>query len=165
MAGPFSIARVPAGLLELLSMKGPGKLPENLAPELRSIVNVTELYAADLRRSATAQFSAAAAGYNANVNSTIPAGEIWVVVNITVAFNGGAGTAAQFAPAYSSPNGIVQILAPYVTAAASEIPLAGAHFGFGQLVLPPGYSFGTHNRIATAVPLMFARCDYYRLLL
>jgi hypothetical protein len=152
---PFTIQRLPVGLLDMLAMKGSGETPHLLSDRIQGTVNLNELYFAQIQIQV-------ATGATSNVNATdrwllptspIPSNEIWVVRSFTCAWTTGAGTTGTYNPmivrrgfAGLSAQSLVQG-AP-VTVAASSNGIAFARFPPWELFYP-GDNFGAWFQVGT----------------
>ena len=78
-----AINRLPRGYLGLLSAKTMGNTPDRLSDELRSIIDLTEFYRADVPPAVefTTQAGVTAAGSVAAVD--VPDGELWFIYAIS----------------------------------------------------------------------------------
>lgn len=145
---PFTIQRLPVGLLDMLAMKGSGETPSLLADKIQGTVNLNELYFAQIQIQV-------ATGATPNVSATdrylmttppIPSNEIWVVRSFSCFWSTGVGVSGTFAPivvrrgfAGLSAQSLVQG-AP-VSVAASSNGCAFARFPPWELFYP-GDNFG-----------------------
>jgi hypothetical protein len=83
VAGPFTIQRLPKGLLDFLSMKGSGQTPTELESALRSVIDTTPLYLADRQASLitnTGNIVADGTQAFASTVGTVPNGEVWMPI-------------------------------------------------------------------------------------
>jgi hypothetical protein len=169
VAGPFTIQRIPKGLLDFLSMKGTGQTPAELEPRLSSVIDTTILYMAERQAGLiTNTGNIAADGTNFFVSSigTVPDGEVWIPVYASVNRDAAGLTAgnnftiqlqaklAQF-PTVTFP-GVATVLSP-----------AGGHLGVGfepSFLMQPGdrFSIKTGGTYAATNALTF-NLFYYRL--
>lgn len=90
MADPLTIQRYPRGLLDLLGSKSNGQNPVQLAQVVAPVIDVSALYQFDLVEQRAATTNAAnlpgAWGVTGS-NLTVPAGELWLVHNLSLAAN------------------------------------------------------------------------------
>lgn len=169
MAGPFTIQRLPKGLLDFLAMKGSGQTPTELEDRLRSVIDTTPLYLADRQAGLiTSTPNIAADGQNFFVSTigTVPNGEVWLPIVASVQRDPGGLTAgndyqfwlaakvAQF-PTVIFPGPSGRCLSP-----------GGGYNGyaFDRLVMQPGdrFSIFTQGTYAGTNALVF-NLWYYRL--
>lgn len=164
MAGQFDIQRVARGLLDMLAMKSTGSTPVQLAPFMQSTVDVLELYLQDNRLVSNPSVSSPTAGYN--TGSTVPAGELWIVNNISVLTQTAAGGPFTFCPAYASPLGQAFTLGNYVTMPTGQNVRNGWQLERMQLILGPNWQTGCYFHTMTGLPTAVSvTTDYYRLLI
>lgn len=147
MAGPLTIQRVATGLADLLGLRATGQLPANLAETVAATVDIWPLYGLD-RQAAKTGTSAAIGAVgtifpSVGAPTTVPAGEIWDVLGITISKNGGgvlgAGTTYKIAPMISR-NGLTnttELLSPIVSFTTGENPIVTATFRAGSLIARP----------------------------
>lgn len=169
MAGPFTIQRVPRGVLELLGLRGSGDLPHEMAQEIRATLDIGPFYGFDLLRTPSSLVAAVANGWNTTAALTVPAGEIWVVTNATVQWGSGAGAAGSLWFGYKrlqDNTGPSRSFAPAMSQvlAASTTYQVGVCMPFGQLLLASGDTIGTSALGIAAAVTAFHAIDYYRLL-
>lgn len=84
MAGPQTIQRLPRGLLSLLDMKGTGELPHELAGMLMPVIQVRDLYLADLFQSV--RFGTVvvnATGFFGATSAIVPFNELWLLYHMS----------------------------------------------------------------------------------
>lgn len=86
MAGLLTIQRIPRGLLHALGMKGTGDLPKEISPTLFAAFDSTPLYYQDNARSILDVSTAVAAAgvISGGTLSQVPAGEQWLLTNLTI---------------------------------------------------------------------------------
>ena len=86
MAGPQSIQRYPAGLLDLLGMRGTGECPHELSGYVLPVVQMDDLYRWQRRirvgANTTAAPAAAATAYPVGTLD-IPQGVIWLITHVS----------------------------------------------------------------------------------
>lgn len=90
MADPLTIQRYPRGLLDLLGSKSSGQNPVVLSEVVQPIIDVGQLYQVDLAeaRSATTAAANLTGAYGVTgTNLTVPAGEVWLLHNLSLAAN------------------------------------------------------------------------------
>lgn len=80
MAELLSIQSVPAGLLELLGMKGTGINPRTLESAVRATVDARQMFALARLSSPADGFNSGAAGTNALL--VVPEGQWWIVLSV-----------------------------------------------------------------------------------
>lgn len=90
MADPLTIQRYPRGLLDLLGSKSSGQNPIVLAEVVQPTIDVSALYQFDLvdARSATTNAANLPGAWGVTgTNLTVPAGELWLLHNLSFAAN------------------------------------------------------------------------------
>lgn len=166
----MTIQRVPRGLLDFLGMKGTGDLPHEVAGELRTSIDLFELYGIEMRRrTATTGWAAVAVGWQTDNlgNLTVPPGEIWLVSNVSLAITTGVGGAFKGLVAYRRKLNAATyfyLQQQQLTLAANDFGVTGVNLDWRTLVLTPGDDLGIYCTLATAVvntPTMYV--DYMRL--
>jgi hypothetical protein len=97
------IQRPPAGLLELLGLRGTGLTPTALEDYLRGSLDLTVLYLAPLGRTLRGATGVAnATGFFAGTGLTVPTSEIWVATALSASSsNMAAGESYRLSPAVS----------------------------------------------------------------
>lgn len=80
MAELFSIQRIPAGLLQLLGMRGTGKNPGALSDQVIGTLDLRQAYQLDQLDTEASAFVTGPSGTNAVI--TVPDNEWWVVTQI-----------------------------------------------------------------------------------
>jgi hypothetical protein len=147
MAGRFTIQRFPTGLPSLLVMNASGDVPPNLSQEVSASLELIEFYLGPdvfIAEALTAAISAA--GFNSSVVA-VPAGEIWAVRSVSVAFGTGLGaaTTATIRPAWQRRGFTLtnQTMLGDISATGTTagIPGASHHFDAFRLFYP-GDTFG-----------------------
>lgn len=173
MSGPLTIQRIPKGLLDALNMKGSGQTPMDLAPMVSAQFDATVLYLQDIRRvngpivMATPNLGA----YQTNVGSTVPSGEMWMMIQAMFRLTTDATGGGRFAIGYGTPgNTPSQTFALFpsdqvITAGTASNYSYGRAFQLGELILPPGYNIGIYTGALTASVSGAMNLEYYRLLL
>jgi hypothetical protein len=165
VAGPFTIQRVPRGVLELLGLRGSGDLPHEMAQEIRATLDIGPFYGFDLLKTPSQLTASVANGWN--IAHTVPPGELWVPTNISAEFSSGVGAAAFLCLGYkrlqdnTGPN---RSFGQSVTLGASAIAQMGVSFNFGQLILASGDTVGARASGVAATVSSFVVIDYYKLL-
>lgn len=164
MAGPLTIQRFPRGLLDLLSLKGTGQAPTDLAAEIRGVIDLTQVYLQD--RLVTGLFSTAAVNAVGDIsatNSNVPSGELWVAYHLAIAGTVPAGATYRVRPAIFRRTGtVIGTYGPNATTAAANERI-GLGWDLGPTLLWPGDNFGlsceavTVGGLAFSVYLYFAR--------
>lgn len=162
MAGQLTIQRAPRGLLDLLSLKGSGRAPTELAENITGVIDLTQVYLQD--RLITANFSTAAVGAVGDftaVNSAVPPGELWVAYHLALAGTVPAGQAYRVRPAIFRRTGtVIGTYGPTagVGAAAERINVG---WDLEASLLWPGDNVGLGCEQVTAGTLAFSVYLYY----
>lgn len=169
MADRFTIQRVPRGVLELLGLRGSGDLPHDMAQEVRATLDIAPFYGMDLLRTVSNLNAAPGTGWNTSATVlTVPAGEIWVMQNLTTSISTGVGGACVGSFGYrrlqDNAGPIRMIGLPQINLAASQLYQQGLTFNWGQVVLTAGDSVGVTVGSITLPCTIFTGIDYYRLL-
>lgn len=104
MATPLTIQRFPRGLLDLLGSKSNGDNPTVLSPTVVPILDLSAMYQFDkmeARSATTNVVNLAGAWAVTGTQLTVPAGEIWLLHNLSVNANANlaAGEAYTLVPA------------------------------------------------------------------
>lgn len=163
MAGPLDIQRLPYGLTDLLGMKNSGDTPHLLAGEIAvTLADGADYYLA-ARRTALRGDTAIdinAAGWFAAVGVTPPAGEIWLVYNVTCTLN--QATAA--ATAIRLFGGYVKGPTTGPDVQVTNVMTLGAADNFAECrvferpaIFLPGDAFGVRCLSITGVPAVKGR--------
>lgn len=167
MAGPNTIQRVPRGATGIFDLKSGGILPAELAPMIQGTSDVTQLYLQDAKRTFSGGFGAPAAGY-VTTGCIVPAGEMWIPINLTLTITTGAAGIFVLYPVYANNATIntVRFLGDAITTAASLTYYFGHSFQPGELFAAPGTEFAMYCRSAAGA-FTSGTCylDYYRVLL
>jgi len=166
---PLPIQRPPAGLLELLGLRGTGITPVALEDYLRGSLDLTVLYMAPLGRTLRGATAAVGAtGFFAGTGLAVPTSEIWVCTAISASSsNMAAGESYRLCPAVSR-GGSVNTLELF---REGEQTASGVTQRIGTGVnIPlydlygPGDSFGIYCTDVTAGAHVFSvDVSYYRL--
>ena len=147
MAGPFSIQRVPQGLLSLLGMKGTGRNPdvlnESVVPTLEQVGFYTD-------GSLEFEEDVSVGIFTAGVFSSlvVPDGEIWALKGVNGQYSGAAGaaTATAMVGLLLQAGNINQAIA---IARLEEQPInAGEVLNFGHWFESPQFLFPGTSVIA-----------------
>lgn len=170
MAGPFTIQRVPKGLLDLLNMKGSGLLPQDLGPNILGTLELLELYAQEKFVSArTATATANLNGFWAISGTTgVPDGEIWLLTALTASSsNMAAGETYRLCLGISRAGfATLELLGEYQTASGVTQRIGIGHEFQPFTVLQPRDSIGVYVSDITAGAHAFSiDYSYYRLLI
>lgn len=144
MAGPLTIQRFPTGLLDLLGMQASGDTPRELAPEVRSTLDVYKFFASGRLEQATSGGVALTAGIPGVYQfsgTNVPTSQIWLVesVVITTTLVAPAATTWRLVPAIYRGSALPTYffpIGPAGTYAANERPLLGASYTTPLLLLP-----------------------------
>lgn len=163
------IQRPPAGLLELLGLRGTGNTPVALEDYLRGTLDLTTLYMAPLARNVRGATGVAAAnGFFAGTGLVIPTGEIWVLTALAASSsNMAAGESYRLAPAVSL-GGAVNTLEIFTQGQQSAAGIT-QRIGTGVQVdlydlYGPGSSFGVYVTDVVAGAHVFSvDVSYFRL--
>lgn len=163
MAGPLDIQRPARGLLDALGMKGSGETPIALNRELQLNFDASQLYLYDARRQIEGAGPAPVAGSFQSATS-VPAGEFWIMANITWAWVSDAVGATRLRPGYVRPGGGYHLLeTEQVISAGAALTYTWARdFDYGSLILQPGWAIGFFTTSYTATVSTSWRVDYYR---
>lgn len=95
-----SITRYPNGLLDLLGLQSQGDNPRLVSDIVSSIVDVGQLYLANVQVLVTGSVAAAAANFNSFATPLIvPTGEIWLLKSFSATVAAGVGVTGSFSPA------------------------------------------------------------------
>lgn len=171
MAGPLDIQRVPRGLLDALSMKGSGRAPQQLAPDVRAVLKTDWMYYADKREQLSVAGPINTVGlYNYANGARVPAGEIWAIN--AIAWRNVIDAVGQITamPGYSSQqSSIVHYLAPTAeqineAAGTARTTHWGQRYAVGELILPAGWTIGLAVQSLTASVVQTLYLDIYRFL-
>jgi len=165
MAGPQSIQRYPAGLLDLLGMRGTGECPHELSGFVLPIVQMDDLYRWQrrVRVGANTTVAPAAAGtFYACGTLDIPQGSIWLVVDV-VAKTGAvmpAATGLGGVPVFNV-SGRQFALADEKRAAVGEQLWTARHYDQPLIVAPQasGGTFGFQCTQITGAPAVLVSLD------
>ena len=155
MAGPFTVQRIPRGLLDLLSMKGGGFFPTELMPQVMPSIELLDWYGFELRSSPPISGTAVvnANGPWAAAAATVPPSELWAVYNITVVNspNFAAGEAYRIHPMLINPGVNQPLVGPQFQSASgiTERICIGWDFPKPRLC-QPGTQFGAYATLVTA---------------
>lgn len=170
MAGPLTIQRVPRGLLDFLGLRGSGRLPNDLTPEIQAQIDATVLYALDDFNWVRGTDGAANTSWLKYAPQTVPAGEMWVVASCwATCATGAAVTVGSVRPAIRRAAG--GLFDNYIsnesqaTIAVNSDARYGWTFPWGQLVLLPQDIIGValQNVAGGAAAVSFG-LEYYRML-
>lgn len=123
MAG--RVQSFPLGLQSLLSLKGGGEIPQDLADSIAGVIDLTKMYLLGVREQITSASVAAAIGTPGFPDLTVPLGETWYVWHYSVFCNTGVNT-ATFGPGIAVQGINVVSLGPQVVGAATTQFLAPA---------------------------------------
>lgn len=162
MADALTIQRYPRGLLDALAMKGTGQTPQVCAPDLRIGFDATALYLQETRRTASGVTTALVSGYLPMI--TVPAGEGWLVNNITARVTTTATDSCEANIAYRTLGGLTFFIAQwYEIFAISQDRFTGGQFNPYELVLGPGMTIGMVSTAVVGAPDCTLQTDYFRL--
>lgn len=90
MAGPLTIQRYPRGLLDLLGSKSSGENPTDLVPAVQGTIDLSYMYQfekVELVNATTNVVNLTGAWGVTGTAFTVPAGELWLLHNLTVTAN------------------------------------------------------------------------------
>lgn len=171
MAGPLTIQRVPRGLLHALSMKGSGELPAELASQILGTFDTTAFYLGENVRGASGALQTAADGWVTSGSLTVPAGELWLVNNLSWSCsNIAAGDSFSFTPGYLRKTtqgvlGFSEAKASVVGGAAgTQDQVNGLWFNRWLIAYPADTFGGTFfNGTYAGNPTITMTADYHRL--
>lgn len=144
-------------------MKGSGDTPHQLAGEIRvTLADGADYYLAPRREIIVGDtaINLAAAGYFAAVGLAVPAGQVWLLYNITTCVDTAtaAATAVKFWGGYTKNSGLssdVQLTEP-ISLGAADFSSAYRAFERPGIFLP-GDSFGVRCGTITGVPAVKGR--------
>jgi hypothetical protein len=168
MAGPFTIQRVPRGLLDFMGLRGSGQLPQELDDRIRATVDATVLYARDDWKWAYQQ-NVLSTSWLKTATHTVPQLEMWVISTCWATCLTGPGvTAISRRPAIRRAN--AGLFDNYIDHNA-QFPVPengdvryGWTFPFGELILAPGDVMGaTLEGITGGIAAVGFGLEYYRI--
>lgn len=163
-----TVQRFPRGLLELLSMRASGGTPAQIADTLVPVLDLFEMYAADLFRSQrTTTGVIAAVGFSGATAGIVPPGELWLLRALSLlTSNMAAGENYTLAPAVSRNNfGTLEIYAQARHTASGVNQRIGTGVDFEKPVfLYAGDSYGVYvSEVASGAHTITCDAAYYRL--
>ena len=138
MAGPQTVQTFPAGLLDMLGMKGTGKAPSEIDGNLRASVELLQLYLEQsMQRAHLSTGVVAAPGFSGatGTSAIVPDGHLWLVRSITT-----YTTAMAAGEAYRVRLGFqTAFLGPWFLFGDTVAAAAGVtdRIAFGWLMWPP----------------------------
>ena len=158
---PLDIQRAPAGLLELLGLRGTGNTPRQLDELLQGHLDLTPLYLAPLARTIRAATAAVGAnGFFGATAATIPQGELWVLSSIAASStNMAAGESYRLALAISRGGSVntLEIFAQSTQTASGVTQRIGTGYTFPEFkILGPGDVPGVYVTDVTAGAHVFS---------
>jgi hypothetical protein len=169
MAGPFTIQRVPKGLLDLLNMKGSGLLPQDLSGVVSPSLEMFDLYAQDKFVSTRTSTNVANLNGFWGISGTapwVPDGELWLLSHLTVtSTNMAAGETYRLAVAISRASfSTLEIVGEYVSASGVTQRIGIGHDFERPKILQPRDSIGVYvTDIAAGAHAFSIDYSYYRL--
>jgi hypothetical protein len=166
MAGPQDIQRYPKGLIDLLGMRATGDTPHQLAQQTIGNLGLLDFYLSDRCEVLDTPTPIALPGLGtiSFQNSTVPAGQAWLIYEASVivppiaALAGLRTTPLIFRTNTAAAFGVQ--IAPTMTCATTEGNMSGSHFEH-PLLAQAGQSFGLYTSIFTGAPATTPRLTLY----
>jgi hypothetical protein len=169
MAGPLTIQRTAKGLLDFLGMKGLGDGPHECMGAVFPGLDMTWMFLQD--RIIQVQPTTAAIGAlgffsGSSAPTTVPAGELWLPVNLSARVTMAVGNSWDWCLSYTRAPGFIYQFSNMQAAAASGVRALGFDFT-NTRVMGPGDSLGVYvlNPVVPGTPTVQLALDYYRLLI